>query len=142
MFLPLVPLLLVGCKPDFDTITHDWALESGLAFTDCGDVELGQCSVSLGLAPQTIVCLQEGYAACEAVRARITQDSVEGDPITEVWYVVPADDGTCSLMGFRDTTLDEFGPQEITRFTCAGLTPVENCPWFETDGCSDPLETW
>ena len=138
----LVPLLLAACAPDYDTIMHDWAIESGLAFTDCGTVDVGQCTVAQGQAPAVVLCLVDGYNTCTATRAQITQDSVEGDPIVETWYVTPKSDDTCNLTVFRGTTADEFGPQEITRSECSAIAPNEDCPWFTSSGCGDPLETW
>jgi len=141
--LSIAPLaLLAACGPTYDDIVHDWAVASGHTFEDCGAIELGQCSTAVGVAPAAITCLLDAFASCTASRAEISMPTVEGDPIVETWFIDPQEDGTCTAVLFRDTTADEFGPQEINQYDCSTLSVLDECPWYASDGCGDPVETW
>lgn len=141
--LPLPLLALCACAEDYDALVDDWVASTGQTFSDCGAVELGQCSGQDETveAPEAISCLLEAFAACEPVRADITRPTIEGDPILSTFFVLPEGEG-CGLVVFIDSREDAFGSQEIDRYACTELTEATACPWYEYGGCGDPAETW
>ena len=83
---------------------------------ECGTLEFG---FGRG-CPDTTAALQcfDGASAAPHITQVFTTD--EGDPIFEHFFV---EDGNIVLV--RDTREDDFGPQEITRTSCAAVSESE-----------------
>jgi hypothetical protein len=64
---------------------------------------------------------------------RMTRPTTEGDPIIDVYN--STSDGTVEIVA--DTRADNFGPKQITRTTCTGITPLRG--WFDFASCGEPV---
>jgi len=85
-------------------------------------------------------CLLDAWREGRAAELISERPSVEGDPITTIYRVMP--DGTMDM--FIDATRDRFGSGEWERYVCTGLRPVRaedglGEEWvFVEEGCGTP----
>lgn len=122
---------LGGCGEDLDAKVQDHLDQNAATdYRDCGATTIGPCGRFKpdGAQKQLFSCLLDAFNKCQPARGRITQPTVEGDPIVSVYFVEPAGSGErCRITRFADTTADSFGPQEITRRSCVGLVARNDC---------------
>ncbi|MCO4746604.1 MAG: hypothetical protein KC912_17550 [Proteobacteria bacterium] len=133
---------LTACGPSPETELQQFRDNFG-PFEDCGSTSPGQCGDDYETEEALAVgaCLQEAYDTCTATEATLIRPTVEGDPITWTFFVVPAGEG-CDVVRFTDTTQDAFGPNEMTRERCAGVVvgdAEETCPGFDAEECQAEL---
>jgi hypothetical protein len=99
-----------GSDGELDRLLDDVEIE-------CGTLELGNTPQACPDTAAALQCFDEANTAPHITQIFISD---EGDPIFEHFFV---EDGSIVLV--RDTREDDFGPQEITRTTCAALVESE-----------------
>jgi hypothetical protein len=127
-----IALLAAGCAL-LPPPTPDWVLNR-TELPECGAEEVAADRPPNREARECLInAWREGDAA-ELVSERRT---VEGDPVTTIYRVLP--DGSVEL--FVDMTRDRYGSGEWERLVCSGLRPVReedglDESWiFVEDGC-------
>jgi hypothetical protein len=131
-------VLIASCAPPSLNVTLErFEGESGLTFADCGDtIADSNCEEPGDDAQEAAQCLLDAWSTCTPARLSIFYTTIEGDPITSVFYVLPTEDG-CGIVRFFDNSQDAYsGDQGITRSTCSSLEPANNCPWLAEDDCT------
>lgn len=129
---------LVACgRVDPEGEIDRWADESGLSFVDCGVVTDDSACGALEPAEQdTLDCFFAAVVDCTAARYEHVQPTIEGDPLSQVVFVVPGGE-VCSFRVFTDTTEDQFGAQALYSADCATIQSTGTCPWVQTDDCTN-----
>ncbi len=137
--LSLVALTACGQTPEAEL---DQFRENFGAFEDCGFVTLGQCGSGDSSELLTAgACLEAALADCTPSEATIVRPTIEGDPITTTYFVVPGA-SACEVVRFTDTTQDAFGDGEMLRERCDGVEVVDTdptCPMVEATECRPEL---
>ncbi|MCB9746639.1 MAG: hypothetical protein H6740_28950, partial [Alphaproteobacteria bacterium] len=131
--------LLAACPaPSTGDPLDDWVTATGQDFQDCGHYELGQCGdEAITEAEQAVVdCILDAQAGCAPAHAWFSRPTIEGDPITTHWFVLPEDEG-CSISMITDTREDAFGAPAVWHQRCDEVEALERCPWLENGDCED-----
>jgi hypothetical protein len=96
---------------------------------DCGTFDLGQGEE---LPDHAGRCLAEAVNAKRAARLRVSEPTVEGDPIVSTYTAYRG--GGIELV--LDSRQDGFGPKAVTTQTCTAVS--FSAGRVEASGCSDP----
>ncbi|MCB9680570.1 MAG: hypothetical protein H6733_03790 [Alphaproteobacteria bacterium] len=125
---------------DVEAVLLDFEDDAGVSFEDCGSFAYsGQC---FGSDPDTEGggCLVDAFGACTPARYSVRFVTVEGDPITNHYYVVPTGSG-CGVVSFRDTSKDSFSDVDLVREDCGGVDLLNTCPGVTLSAC-DETDRW
>ena len=125
--------LACGCISD----DADDRLSSHLSASliDCGELEFGIDSCPAG-REAALLCMESALASCQ--RAMLVEHftTVEGAPIVDYLFVVPAASG-CAITRFYDARADGFGSMTLEEYSCTGvmLTEGNTCPFPVATDC-------
>lgn len=131
-----VAVLAAGCSsPSLEDTVQDFLDSRSLTVTDCGTANLDETCTDQA-APE-VQCFIDALATCEPTRLTLVQSTIEGDPITTVYVLLP-EDPECGVEIFIDTTQDQFGEKRITEKQCPGMSGAGTCDDPMTAvGCDD-----
>lgn len=128
-------LLVAGCDL-LPAPPPEWVTERG-ELPACGAEEVTADRLPNSQARE---CLYDAWRESRAAEMISERRSVEGDPITTIYRVLP--DGTVEV--FVDMTRDRYGSGTWERLACSELRPVREDDgidesWvFVEDGCGTP----
>lgn len=83
-------------------------------------------------------CFVDSFNQCIPAKIENTHSTPEGDPITIIAMI--KSETICSIDVFHDATQDNFGKQEITKYTCPEIKLDENYLHFVK--CESELDEW
>jgi len=127
---------VAGCATaSFEARVQRFIDETGATFSDCGAIAQDPTCDADGNPDPAAACFVNAFFKCTPVRADQTLTTVEGDPISIVYLVVPDQDGSCHVETFYDATQDSFGSGEIEQSSCEGARLAELCGGVATEKC-------
>ena len=103
--------LLSGCA-GHDPVQEQWASRDSLPA--CGSLDLRQGDPRAVPGTEEHVCLRRAFGSDRGVELTVRYLTVEGDPITKYFRVLP--DGTTEV--YTDSTQDEFGDEAWSHRSC------------------------